>query len=72
MTLTEFFDIQNPKHLRAYICLHETGIWAQWFLEQLKENNIVFDEGWYIRITGKMALNWAKSVACIMELIIEK
>ena len=51
MLITEFFDITNLDHLKAYQHLSDTGSWPEGFVPKGTE----FQPGWHIILVGNMA-----------------
>lgn len=54
MTVTEFFDVHNLEHLKAYVELNKTGAWPREFWEQIKDCNFQYG-AWSIQIANKLA-----------------
>jgi len=54
MTIVEYFDPYNQKHLEAYHSLKTTGQWPKEFYKI----GIVFEGDWYVQLLVKMANTW--------------
>ena len=54
MTIVEFFNPHNIKHLKAYEQLKETGFWPKGFLPV----GVDYDSHWQVEIVAKMADAW--------------
>lgn len=56
MNITEFFDPHDPKHIKAYRHLEETGYWPKGFVPAETE----MLANWQIALVAKMANCWVE------------
>lgn len=56
MTIVEYFDPHNKRHLRAYQTVMETGAWPKDFLPK----DIVIPPLWNTLLAYKMANCWVE------------
>lgn len=56
MTIVEYFDPYNQKHLEAYLSLQTKGNWPVEFYKGLI--GIVFESDWHVQLMAKMANEW--------------
>ena len=57
MTIINFFDINNPKHIKAFNRFNETGIWPEDFSKENLED-LEFPKHWRVTLIDKMAKAW--------------
>jgi len=64
MTITEFFDCKNKRHLMAYRHLARTGTWPKGFLPE----TVSLDAGWDLFLAKKIAIQVAEEVTEDIEI----
>lgn len=57
-TLAGYFNPDNPEHVRAYQHTRTAGAWPDWFLAELRENNVTISDLWESIIRNRMAERW--------------
>jgi hypothetical protein len=62
MSITDWFDPMNVKHIRAYRHICEIGVWPEGFIPKGTE----FPPMWFVTITQECANYWIRHR--IMEL----
>ncbi len=70
MNITEYFDIGNCPHLKAYQHLQKTGRWSEEFWKEIKD--IHFDMNWQIVLMSKMANAYIDTMLNAMDFGKEK
>lgn len=51
MKITDFFDVNNKEHLKAYRHLSKTGAWPKGFIPP----EVEFTQVWHMTLMHKMA-----------------
>lgn len=58
MNITDFFDPNDPEHVKAYETLEKTGSWPEGFVPV----EVEFSPVWQIEILNMLAKCWVKHV----------
>jgi hypothetical protein len=56
--LCDWFNPHSIDHLRAFYHLNKVGCWPQWFIDLMKEDDVVIDPLWGVQIIAKLADAW--------------
>ena len=57
MLISEWFDVNNKEHLKAYQHLMDVGCWPEGFIDK---NKVEFESGWQFMLMGKMTKEYMR------------
>lgn len=58
MDIVDWLDDDNSKHARAWIHLHNSGVWPDGFIPE----DITFQPSWEVLLAHRMAKRWTENV----------